>query len=273
MSSARAAINAALEAARSASRGQQPQPKRPTAQSQQAAAQSAAPERAAPPQMTPGPAPAAPQATPAAAPPPWQQAAPSAPAAPSAALDQGGTDSEPPSWVMAFSDDTAVAQDAPAAAAVSAPVAARAAAAPRPAYVITPVEQIGWDGNWPALAAGLPLRGVSQQLAFQTELIECVAQGNVATFRLRVPIDTLRASGNSEKLAAALQERFPDIKVALETELGPVWYTASAEAQAQREQAQRAAEDTVNGDAFVQHMVRTFDAFVVPGSVKPAPAA
>ena len=28
-----------------------------------------------------------------------------------------------------------------------------------------------------------------------------------ATFKLRVPVDTLRASGNSEKLAAALQER------------------------------------------------------------------
>ena len=121
-----------------------------------------------------------------------------------------------------------------------------------------------------ALAADLPLRGVAQQLAFQTELIECVAQGNVATFRLRVPIDTLRASGNSEKLCAAVQERFPDMKIVLETEIGPVWYTASAEAQAYREACLRTAEETVAGDPFVQGMIRTFDAFVVPGSVKPA---
>ncbi len=154
---------------------------------------------------------------------------------------------------------------------VTAPV--RAPAGPKHAYVITPVEQLGWDGNWPALAAGLPLRGVAQQLAFQTELIECVAQGNVATFRLRVPIDTLRASGNSEKLCAAVQEHFPDIKVMLETELGPVWYTASAEAQAYREECLRTAEQTVAGDAFVQGMIRTFDAFVVPGSIKPAASA
>jgi DNA polymerase-3 subunit gamma/tau len=174
--------------------------------------------------------------------------------------------------VTEFSDDTAVAQDAGdvvTAPAVAAPPV-RAPAAPKHAYVITPVEALGWDGNWPALAADLPLRGVAQQLAFQTELIECVAQGNVATFRLRVPIDTLRASGNSEKLCAAVQERFPALKVALETEIGPVWYTASAEAQAHREACLRTAEETVAGDAFVQGMIRTFDAFVVPGSIKPA---
>jgi len=295
MSSARAAINAALEAARSASRGQQPQPKRSTAQSNQAAAaaQEAAPApvaaRPAPPAPVQPDRPAPPPAASAAggtanssATPPWQTTAapsvPAAPAAPSAAYDDSG--SEPPSWVTEFSDDTAVAHDsaevatAPAVTPAAAPVAApvRAPAAPKHPYVITPVEQIGWDGNWPALAADLPLRGVSQQLAFQTELIECVAQGNLATFRLRVPIDTLRASGNSEKLCAAVQERFPDIKVAIETEIGPVWYTASAEAQAHREACLRTAEQTVAGDAFVQGMIRTFDAFVVPGSIKPAAA-
>lgn len=190
-------------------------------------------------------------------------------------MDDSG--SEPPSWVTEFSDDTAVAQDVGdvATAPVVAPIAppARAPAVPKHDYVNTPVEQLGWDGNWPALAAGLPLRGVSQQLAFQTELIECAAQGNVATFRLRVPIDTLRASGNSEKLCAAVQERFPDMKIMLETEIGPVWYTASAEAQAYREECLRTAEQTVAGDAFVQGMIRTFDAFVVPGSIKPAAAS
>jgi len=287
MSSARAAINAALEAARSASRGSQPQAKRSTAQSNQAAAQApAAAQEVAPPARPVPQAPSSPPPAASSAPPPWQTAAAPvatpataapapAPAGPTAAYDETG--SEPPSWVTEFSDDTALAQDGaevatmPVAAPVAAP--ARAPAAPKHAYVITPVAQLGWDGNWPALAAELPLRGVAQQLAFQTELIECVAQGNAATFRLRVPIDTLRASGNSEKLCAAVQERFPDIKVILETELGPVWYTASAEAQAYREACLRTAEQTVADDPFVQGMIRTFDAFVVPGSIKPAPAA
>ncbi len=282
MSSARAAINAALEAARSASRGQQPQQKRSTAQSNQAAAQLSAAQEAAPPRQAPAPSPAPERAAPPAGStqaPPWQATAAPAPSvspgAPSASYDESG--SEPPSWVTEFSDDTAVAQDAadvvtaPAVVPVAPP--ARAPAVPKHDYVITPVEELGWDGNWPALAAGLPLRGVAQQLAFQTELIECVAQGNVATFRLRVPIDTLRASGNSEKLCAAVQERFPAMKIMLDTEIGAVWYTASAEAQAYREECLRTAEQTVDGDAFVQGMIRTFDAFVVPGSIKPAAAS
>jgi DNA polymerase-3 subunit gamma/tau len=187
--------------------------------------------------------------------------------------EQAVADDEPPAWVTAFSDDTAVAFDAPAtvSAPASAPAPARApaASAPAHAYVITPVPALGWDGNWPALAASLPLRGVSQQLAFQTELLECVSDGASATFRLRVPVDTLRASGNSEKLCAALQECFPAVRVNIDTEIGPVWYTASAEARARREQLQHEAEETVAADPFIQAMERSFDAFVVPGSVRP----
>lgn len=305
MNSARAAINAALEAARAAS-GIRTPPKRPGADAAPAAPQAApaAPAPAAPPgrpinvgpagappgapagRMMPPPAApsaapgpsagmAAPGARPGTASPPWDspQAGaqaqanvhqqPQARAGYQDAADEDG----PPSWVTEFSDDTAVAAEAPA---VVAPApAVRAPAAPPHAYVITPVPAIDWDGNWPALAASLALRGVSQQLALQTELVKCHADAGSATFYLRVPVDTLRASGNSEKLQAALQERFPSVRVNLETELGPTWYTASAEAKAAREERQRQAEAVVAGDAFVQDMERTFNAFVVPGSVKP----
>jgi DNA polymerase-3 subunit gamma/tau len=215
-----------------------------------------------------------------AAPAPWDQPAarpqppaavqPQAIAQPQPAMrQQAVADDEPPSWVTEFSDDTAVASEAPAT--VAAPPVARTAApsAPAHAYVVTPVPAIGWDGNWPALAASLPLRGVAQQLAFQTELIACTSDGSSATFRLRVPVDTLRASGNSEKLCAALQECFPAVRVNIDTEIGPVWYTASAEARARREQLQHEAEQTVGADPFIQALEQTFDAFVVPGSVRP----
>jgi DNA polymerase-3 subunit gamma/tau len=182
---------------------------------------------------------------------------------------QAVADDEPPAWVTEFSDDSAVAMETPAVQAPPAPVRVAAPSAPPYAYVVTPVPAIDWDGNWPALAASLPLRGVAQQLAFQTELIECVADGSSATFRLRVPVDTLRASGNSEKLCAVLQERFPAVRVNVETEIAPTWYTANAEAKARRERLQREAEAAVDADPFVQDMVRTFDAFVVPGSVRP----
>jgi DNA polymerase-3 subunit gamma/tau len=224
----------------------------------------AAPAAAAPAVAMPPPAPKAP--------PPWEQpqavAATQAPQAQAAEYDEGDAGEEPPSWVTEFSDDTAVAQDAPAV--VVQPVAARAPAMPKPAYVITPVPELDWDGNWPALASQLPLRGVAQQLAFQTELVACVPDGAVATFKLRVPIDTLRASGNTEKLQAALQERFSPTKIHVEIDIGQVWYTASVEAIAYREACQREAEDIVMNDPFVKDVMRDLGAFIVPGSVRPA---
>jgi len=278
MTSARAALDAALEAARAGSRmGGVPRRPAPAADPAPAAAPPAAPS---------APAPGAPAR--AAAPAPWDQGAPNGAAArtqPQAAAqpqpammrqaaqgqadEQAVADDEPPAWVTEFSDDSAVAMDAPAVQAPPTPARVATPSAPPYAYVVTPVPAIDWDGNWPALAASLPLRGVAQQLAFQTELVECVADGAAATFRLRVPVDTLRASGNSEKLCAALQERFPAVRVNVETEIAPTWYTASAEAKARRERLQREAEATVDADPFVQDMVRTFDAFVVPGSVRP----
>jgi DNA polymerase-3 subunit gamma/tau len=238
---------------------------------------------------------------------PVQQAAP-APApqyvAPAAQPAQQPADEEDdlPPWVTEFSDDSAIAQSAPTQAytppaaqpqahnQATAPLSyadeaqavvmpARAAPAPAKAphaYVITPVPELNWDGNWPAVAAALPLRGVAQQLAMQAELINCSIDGNAVVFKVRVPIETWRTPGNVEKLTVALTERFGR-PVRVDTELGAVWYTASAEAQAHREACQRAAEDVVANDPFVNSMIREFDAWVVPGSIVPpaasAPAA
>ncbi|KAB8050736.1 DNA polymerase III subunit gamma/tau, partial [Janthinobacterium sp. FT14W] len=243
---------------------------------------------AAPVQPAPPPAPAA-----AKAPAPWDDAPPVAvmeapasapaqqarPAAPPPQAQQ--QDDDLPPWVTEFSDDSAsAAVSAPANApgnapgeqpAVVMPQRAAKQVAPSGPYVITPVPGLDWDGNWPAVAAVLPLRGVAQQLAVQAELIECLHDGHSTTFRLRVPIDTWRSPANVEKLAAALTERFGR-KVSVDTELGAVWYTASAEAQAHREACQLQAEATIASDPFVLDMKRAFDAFVVPGTITPAPA-
>jgi len=292
MTSARAALDAALEAARAGSRmggvprrpapsGDAPAARSPAAGSPAAGSPaaaapsaSAAPAGGSPAGATAAPAPTAPWGAPSQATaqsqPAMMRQSPAPQSAPGQPThDEPAADDGPPAWVTEFSDDTAVAMDAPAVAAPSAPARVAAPSAPPYAYVITPVPAIDWDGNWPALAASLPLRGVAQQLAFQTELVECVADGAAATFRLRVPVDTLRASGNSEKLCAALQERFPAVRVNVETEIAPTWYTANAEARARRERLQREAEAAVDADPFVQDMARTFDAFVVPGSVRP----
>lgn len=198
-------------------------------------------------------------------------------------IKQAAPEDDLPPWVTEFSDDTAVAQSSPNAPAPSsyadeAPAAAPVYSRPAPqpsrasyAYVITPVPELNWDGNWPAVAATLPLRGVAQQLAMQAELISCSIDGNAVVFKVRVPIETWRTPGNVEKLTVALSERFGR-PVRVDTELGPVWYTASAEAQAHREACQKAAEETVANDPFVNSMIREFGAFVVPGSIVPPPA-
>ena len=284
--SARAALNAALEAARSASGGRSATPRRATAMTHQADAAAAATAPAAAPAP---PVPPVPPTSTAAL--PWAQVSSSNDAAAPAQQvvqhdsaprydDSADGDADgPPSWVTDFSDDTAVAHGAlaaavtPAPAAVTAAATGRAPAVARPAYVITPVPELSWDGNWPALACSLPLRGVSQQLAFQTELVSCTPDGKVATFCLRAPIDTLRASGNTDKLTAALQEHFGDTLIHVEIDIGPVWHTASAEAIAAREQRQRIAEETVSNDPFVMDVMRDLGAFIVPGSVRPAAAA
>ena len=290
ISSARAAINAALEAARAASKGRPgsapsapssaPKPAAPAPAAAIATPAPAVPVQAAPPPPAAAKAPApwddappvAVMEAPAVAPAPVQQARPAPP--PQAQQQQ---DDDLPPWVTEFSDDSAsAAVSAPANApgeqpAVVMPQRAAKQAAPSAPYVITPVPGLDWDGNWPAVAAVLPLRGVAQQLAVQAELIECLHDGHSTTFRLRVPIDTWRSPANVEKLAAALSERFGR-KVGVDTELGAVWYTASAEAQAHREACQRQAEETIATDPFVLDLKRAFDAFVVPGTITPAPA-
>ncbi|RZT11422.1 DNA polymerase-3 subunit gamma/tau [Duganella sp. CF402] len=325
ISTARAAINAALEAARAASR---PGGARPAASAPVAAPAPEAPS--SPPSVSAAstaPVPSAPQAvapqapaavqTPAAAPArpaPWEDMPPAAdggaavleaPArvAPPAAAPQYvapapqakakppvAEDDDLPPWVTEFSDDSAMpAQGAahpyapePATQSQSAPaqqandphaIAMPARAAPAPAkapyaYVITPVPELNWDGNWPAVAAALPLRGTAQQLAMQAEMVKCYFEGNAFVIALRVPIETWRTPGNIEKLTTALTERFSRT-VRVDSELGAVWYTASAEAQAYREACQRAAEETIANDPFVNSMIRELDAWVVPSSIVP----
>ena len=130
-----------------------------------------------------------------------------------------------------------------------------------------PVPSLNWDGNWPALAAALPLRGVVQQLAQQSELLH-IEDKDVVQIDLRIPLDTLRSAGSVDKLAAALTERFGKT-VRVNTEIGAVEHTANAQAVAEREARQRQAEENMHNDPFVQTLMREFGASFVPGSIKP----
>jgi len=250
---ANSARAAALEAARAASGKSSPR-----------AAAAPAPLVA----PTPAPVQAAPQAVAVPAgmpddiPPPWDEQ-------PAGAVAQKKTEQ--------YSTDAAgdavnrfSADDAENAIVVPAPAAA-------PASTVTPAMQaqtaqiaaeLGWDGNWPHLAAALPLRGMVQQMAQQSELVRCENVGNSLCFHLRIPVETLRASGNVDKLTAVLGEHFGK-NIRVETEIGAVALTANAKAEADRAERQREAEQTVRNDPFVQVMMREFGASIVPGSIRP----
>ncbi len=126
----------------------------------------------------------------------------------------------------------------------------------------------GWDGNWPALARTLRLRGVVQQLASQSELIACDSEGNTVMMRLRVPVDTLLTAGSLDKLATVLSEHFGKT-IRLTTEIGMVANTAHAEQLVEQASRQQAAEESMMNDPFVQTLMREFGATIVPGSIKP----
>ncbi|MDE2608717.1 MAG: DNA polymerase III subunit gamma/tau, partial [Burkholderiales bacterium] len=121
-----------------------------------------------------------------------------------------------------------------------------------------------FNGEWPALAAQLPLRGLAQQLALQSELLSVSGR----RFHLRVPLKQLGESGPSDKLREALGAHF-GTPVELVIEIGAVNATAAAVAAEVRAQQQQAAEQAIGNDAFVQALMNEFGAQIVPGSIRP----
>lgn len=122
--------------------------------------------------------------------------------------------------------------------------------------------------SWPELMAELPLRAVAQQLAQQSEFVREEKQGNVVTFFIRIPVETLKSAGSEQKLADALSERL-QCTVHINCEIGEVQQTASHRAEEIRVEQLKYAETQIMSDPFVQKMMQEFDAKVVEGSIRP----
>ncbi|MBV8261820.1 MAG: DNA polymerase III subunit gamma/tau, partial [Paraburkholderia sp.] len=132
-----------------------------------------------------------------------------------------------------------------------------------------PLEPIGFTGDWPALAATLSLKGISYQLAFNSELT--ALEGTL--LKLSVPVPQYAEASQVAKLKSALAERLGK-PVDVSVEVGPARRTAAALDAAARAQRQREAEREIGADPFVQQLIRDFGASIVPGSIRPvAPAA
>ena len=125
-----------------------------------------------------------------------------------------------------------------------------------------------WDGNWPALASGLPLRGMAQQLAQQTELVRWEKTETSCHLHLRSPIATLCTPNNVGKLTAVLSDRF-GCAVKITTEVGKVEATANQNAIEARAERQRQAEEAMTKDPYIQTLTTEFGGHIVEGSIKP----
>jgi DNA polymerase-3 subunit gamma/tau len=132
-----------------------------------------------------------------------------------------------------------------------------------PAVSLAP---LGFDHDWPALAASLSLTGVAYQLAFNSELTAC--EGRQLSLRVSVP--QYAEATQVARLKDALDARLGH-PVELKVEIGAARRTAAAVEAAARRLRQQEAEQEIRQAPFVQSLIRDFDATIVPDSIRPLP--
>ena len=146
------------------------------------------------------------------------------------------------------------------------PSSPAAAAAADPAPAAAP---LGFDGDWPGLAAAVCARlgrpGLVGQFMQQSELLGHDADG----FSLRVPVRPLAEPALLAKVREVLAAHFGRA-VRLAVEVGQVRGTTVAAVRS-REQAEALAQAqaVIEGDAFVQTLISGFDGTIVPESIQP----
>ena len=185
------------------------------------------------------PAPSSPSA------PPVNTARPAAPAAASASASR------------AAAPEPAARAAMPAAAPASAPGA--------PAAIASSAER----PDWHALMRQLPVKGLVQQLAFQTELQDWNDSAAGVRATIVTPMPQLASEASVGRLCDALTAHFgKPVKIVIEK--GEVEGKTVAKVDAHIHQEKRMnAEQMIAADPFIQQLEKEFGAKVVGGSVKP----
>jgi DNA polymerase-3 subunit gamma/tau len=132
------------------------------------------------------------------------------------------------------------------------------------AAVLVPTEE---GDFWHAAVADLVGResvsALVRELALQSQLVG----RDEGHWMLRVERESLNQPASRERLRNALAAA--GHAVDLSVEVGTVTDSPARRLAAAAAQRQRAAEEIIRGDPFVQEMMRDFGAKIVPGSVKP----
>ena len=183
---------------------------------------------------------------------------------PAAAKPASAAPSAAPASAAAPKSITSAATSAPASKSTTSAVTSASTSAATAATV----SSSDWP-DWHSLMRALPVRGLVQQLAHQTELQDWVdsSQGVKATVITSLP--QLASADCVGRLSEALSVHYGK-KVQIEVVEGAVEKTvAKIDAQVQQEKRQN-AEERIAADPFVQQLEREFGAKVVSGSVRPA---
>ena len=152
----------------------------------------------------------------------------------------------------------------------AAPVAKTAATvATKPMAPATPVGDAANRPDWHSLMRQLPVKGLVQQLAFQTELQDWKDSAAGVKATIVTPMPQLASEASIARLAEVLTTHFGKlIKIVIEKGEIEVKTVAKVDAQIHQEKRMN-AEQMIAADPFIQQLEKEFGAKVVGGSVKP----
>ncbi len=131
------------------------------------------------------------------------------------------------------------------------------------AAVIPTEEGDFWHATVAELVAREAVTALVRELALQSQLVA----RDQEHWMLRVERESLNQPAARERLKAALQGAGHAVN--LSVEVGMVTDSPARRNAAAAAERQRAAEELILGDPFVQDMMRDFGAKIVPGSIKP----
>ncbi len=123
--------------------------------------------------------------------------------------------------------------------------------------------------DWRQILEGLAVSGMVKQLAANCLLLE--QDGNTIRLGLDEGHKTLRTPKAEKRLQQALGEYFDaNIHLEIDTCTDNNYETPAQAEVREKDQRQLQAEKSIEEDGFVQAMKETFNAEVIPGSVRPA---
>jgi DNA polymerase-3 subunit gamma/tau len=141
--------------------------------------------------------------------------------------------------------------------------------ATKPIAAAAPVADAANRPDWHSLMRQLPVKGLVQQLAFQTELQDWKDSAAGVKATIVTPMPQLASEASVARLAEALTTHFgKPIKIVIEKGEVEVKTVAKVDAQIHQEKRMN-AEQMIAADPFIQQLEKEFGAKVVGGSVKP----